>query len=124
MTETPHEIESELRDLEGQLYEASREYRNQARHAAECRALYDVEYAKAMLVIISTADQNNVKMTVAEKESLAVKQVENYLTNCRIAEAMADGTKKHLDALQSILSSVQTRARLLQTERSLTAYQT
>lgn len=58
--------------------------------------------------------------TEGEKESLAVKTVEPILRDCRIAEAMSDGAKKNLDTLQTVLSSIQTRAKLLQTEANLT----
>lgn len=123
MNEHITDIEQELRRLETAIYETATSYRSEQVDAAVKRSTYDAEHSKAMLTIISTADQQNVKMTVAEREALAVKQVAHEMTEARIAEAVADGTKKHLDALQSILSSVQTRAKLIQTERSLTARQ-
>lgn len=123
MTEHITDIESELKAKEVEIYETSVAYREESRDAAEKRAVYDIEYAKAMLNITHTADQNNVKMTVAERESLAVKAVSDELKACRIAEALADATKRHLEALQAILSSIQTRSRMIQTERSLTGRQ-
>jgi folylpolyglutamate synthase/dihydropteroate synthase len=119
MGEHVPDIEAELKRMETELYQTAQDYRLNAKDAAGKRATYDVEYAKAILNIRATASQANAQMKVAEMEALAVKSVEDQLTDARIAEAMADGTKKHLDALQSILSSIQTRARLLVTERSL-----
>jgi hypothetical protein len=119
-----HKIEQELANYETQLYAASTEYRDYRRDAAEKRADYDVSYANAILTISNKADTEGIKMNVVEKESLAVKSVANQLKACRIAEALAEGSKSHLITLQSILSSVQTRASLLKTERSLVSMMT
>lgn len=110
------EITKELQQYESELYEASSEYRSLAHKAAIARADYDVAYAQEMLKV--SAD-TSVKMTVAEKESAVVVIVADRLKACRIAEALADGAKRHLGALQSNLTSLQTRASLLKTERSL-----
>lgn len=114
-TEQLQEIERDLRAYEVELYNASVEYKSLARDAAEKRAAYDVAYAQEFLKITT----GELKMTVPATEALAVKNVESLLTSCRIAEAMADGAKRHLATLQSVLTSVQTRASLLKTERSL-----
>jgi hypothetical protein len=115
MTEEIHQITQELAAYESQLYAASIEYRDLIRDAATKRAVYDVAFAQELLKITAKGD----KMTVAEKESLTIMAVQNQLTECRIAEAIADGAKRHLTALQSNLTSIQTRASLLKTERSL-----
>jgi len=112
------EIENKLRELESDMYEASTEYRKLAYDAALKRATYDVDYAKELLSITNKND-TAVKMTVAEREAITVKAVESQLRDCRIAEALADASKRHLGVLQSLLSSVQTRASLIKTERSL-----
>lgn len=109
-------IEKELENYESELYECSAEYRQLAIDAATKRAEYDVAYAQEMLKVSA---QTEVKMTVAEKESAVVVIVANQLKSCRIAEAMASGAKERLRALQANLTSVQTRASLLRTERSL-----
>lgn len=114
MTEEIHQIAQELEAYETQLYAASVEYRSLARDAAVRRAEYDVAWAQEMLRL-----PTDVKMTVAEKESSVVVIVQDRLKECRIAEAIADGAKRHLMALQSNLTSIQTRASLLKTERSL-----
>lgn len=119
MSEQLHAIEKELEAREAQLYDASVEYKSLAYDAALKRATYDVDYANSILEISSKADSEGVKMTVIEKENLAVKSVQNQLKECRIAEAMADGSKRHLVTLQSIISSIQTRASLLKTESRL-----
>lgn len=116
-----NQIAQELEAYETQLYAASVEFRSLAQDAAVKRAEYDVAYAQEMLKVSA---QTEVKMTVAEKESAVVVIVADRLKACRIAEALADGAKRHLTALQSNLTSIQTRASLLKTERSLVAMMT
>lgn len=119
-TEQLFQIEKELQGFESDLFTASTEYKNLVRDAAEKRANYDVAFAVELLKIKSNAD---LKFTVPEKEALTVQTVQGQMTACRIAEAIADGSKRHLTALQAILSSVQTRSKLLQTEWTATARQ-
>lgn len=115
MSEQIHKIAEELEGYETQLYAASVEFRSLAHDAAIKRADYDVAYAQEML----KASAVEGKRTVAEKEAEVVVIVANQMRAARIAEAMADGAKRHLTALQSNLTSIQTRASLLKTERSL-----
>lgn len=117
MSEQLHAIIQELESYEKQLYAASADYRSLIRDAAEKRATYDVAYAQAILKLKGDTE---LKATVPERDALAVVAVQHQLTACRIAEALADGAKRHLGALQSNLTSLQTRASLLKTERSLT----
>jgi len=118
MTEQTTKIERELQNIEQELYAASIEYRDLAKDAAEKRAIYDVAYAQEFLKVSTDGE----KRTVPATESLTVQIVQRQLTACRIAEALADGSKRHLMTLQSLLSSIQTRASLIKTERSLGAY--
>jgi hypothetical protein len=113
------EIEGELRNIEGELYTASVEFKRLASDAAQKRATYDVAYATEFLKIQTNKE---LKLTVPAIESLAVQTVQTQLVACRIAEALADGSKRHLGTLQSLLSSIQTRASLIKTERSFGAY--
>lgn len=112
-TEQMFQIEKELEGYESDLFKASTEYRDLVRDAAEKRAVYDVAYAQELLKLKSDTD---LKATVPERDAMAVVAVQKFLTNCRIAEAIADGSKRHLTTLQAILSSVQTRSKLLQVE--------
>jgi hypothetical protein len=121
MTEQLTQIEQELQTIETGLYKASIEYRELARDAAAKRAAYDVRWAQELLKVQTNKD---AKLTVGEKEAMVTAIVQIDLTHCRIAEALADGSKRHLQTLQSILSSIQTRASLLKTERSLSAFST
>ena len=114
MSEQISKILMELENYEQQLYAASIEYKQLASDAAQKRADYDVAWAQEMLKL-----PTDVKMTVAEKESTVVTIVAERLRATRIAEALAEGAKRHLSALQSNLTSLQTRASLLKTERSL-----
>lgn len=112
-------IEQELKDYERELYASSDNETELTLDAARKRAAYDVAYAQELLKINANKD---LKLTVPEKEAMAVLAVQNDLVACRIAEAMAQSAKRRLDTIQTLVSSVQTRAKLFQTERSLTAY--
>lgn len=113
MTEELFQIETELKGYESELFVASTEYRNFVKDAADKRAVYDVAFAQEVLKLKSNTD---LKATVPEREAFATVAVADFMTRCRIAEALAEGAKRHLTALQAILSSVQTRAKLLSTE--------
>ena len=114
------EIDKELQGYEAGLYSASAEYKQLAKEAAEKRATYDVAFAQEMLNLKGKSD---LKATVPEREAMAVVNVQKFMTDCRIAEAMAEGSKRHLATLQAILSSVQTRAQLMKVELSLNGRQ-
>ncbi len=122
MIDQLHTLNDELCASERALRDAAADYRASVCAAAQKRVKYDIEWAKAILVIHDRCDKVGVKMTVGEKEALAVGQCEQVLTECRISEALADAAKKHLDAEQSILSSIQSRARMQQVEASLANY--
>jgi N-acetylglucosamine kinase-like BadF-type ATPase len=114
------QIEAELQTYEVELFNASTEYRQLAQDAARKRATYDVQYAQEFLKVKTGGD----KVTDKLAESVTVVAVQGSLTACRIAESLADASKRHLTTLQTLVSSCQTRAGLLKTERSLTGYQT
>lgn len=113
MTEQITNIEAELQTCEVDLFNASTEYRQLAEDAARKRSSYDVAWAQQLLKLKSDTD---LKATVPEREALATVAVQDQMTGARIAEAMADASKRHLVTMQSVLSSIQTRARLIQTE--------
>lgn len=119
VTEDITSIEAELKDIEAKIFTAANDYAKNTKDAANKRVEYDVEYAKTMIEIHGRKE----KMTVDQREAEAVVIVQRQMTDCRIAEAIADGSKRHLDALQAILSSIQTRSKLIQTERSLVGRQ-
>lgn len=110
-----YQIEIELKEKESELYTASVEYSTLISKAAEKRVLYDVAYAQEYLKVSTDGE----KRTVAATESMVLVVVQRQFTECRIAEAMADGAKRHLATLQGLLTSIQTRSKLLTTERSL-----
>lgn len=112
MTEQLSNIEAELQTCEVDLFNASTDYKRLAEDAARKRAEYDVAYAQEFLKVKTGGD----KVTDKTAESLTVEIVKEKMTNARIAEALSDGSKRHLSAMESILSSIQTRARLIQTE--------
>lgn len=105
---------AELAQIEADIFNASTEFSKQAVVAAKSRLTYDLAYAEAILRL-KPADAS-IKITVPEREALAIKQCSSQMTDARIAEAELDAAKKHLEALRAILSSIQTRASLLKAE--------
>lgn len=112
-TEEITKIVKELEQYEADLFAASTDYKSLAQDAATKRSVYDVAWAQELLKIKADA---NLKATVPEREAMATVSVQRFMTDARVAEAMADGSKRHLTALQAILSSVQTRSKLINTE--------
>jgi hypothetical protein len=116
----PSEIERELSKCEAALYEMQVTYPALARAAAEARYVYDVAWANAIDEIAHRAVPDGQKPpTVAVMDALATKMVAAEMEAARMAEADLDAAKKHLDTSQAILSSVQTRGKLVQLEMSL-----
>ena len=112
-----NELNDQLQNIERELYDASGEYKDLALTAAGLRATYDVRYAQEYLKV--TTNAGDKKMTVAATEALVIDIVQHDLSAARIAEAKADAAKRHLATLQSLLTSVQTRASLMKTELRL-----
>lgn len=116
----PQEIEKDLLKCEQALYEMQKTYPALARVAAESRIIYDVAWANAIDELSHQAVAEGTKPpTVAVMEARATKMVESQMELARKAEAELDAAKKHLDSLQAILSSVQTRSKLIQLEMGL-----
>ncbi|MBX3288330.1 MAG: hypothetical protein KF855_03200 [Acidobacteria bacterium] len=113
-----NEIETSLKDCEGAIATAAMDYGKIAVSAARARADYDLAYAQELLKISADGE----KRTVGEKEALTLIAVQSLFMDCRIREAEADALKRRIGALQSVLTSLQTRASLIKTERSLTNY--
>lgn len=116
----PQEIERELAKCEAALYEMQQKYPALARAAAEARIVYDVAWAEAVDEIAHRQLTEGKKPpTVPVQDAMATQMVKEQMAAARIAEADLDAGKKHLDSLQAILSSVQTRAKLVQLEMGL-----
>lgn len=115
-----HEIDSELKRCEAALYEMQVKYPKLASTAANARYVYDQAWATAIDEITHRVVVEGKKPpTVAAAEAEATLTVADEMREARYAEADLDAGKKHLDTLQAILSSVQTRARMEQMEMSL-----
>jgi hypothetical protein len=115
-----NDIEKELRKCEQALYEMQVKYPQLASKAANARYIYDQAWATAMDEIAHRAVADGKKPpTVAAAEAEATIKVADEMREARYAEADLDAGKKHLDTLQAILSSIQTRAKLTQIEMSL-----
>lgn len=116
----PDQIERELLKCEAALYEMQVKYPNLARAAADARYIYDQAWANAIDEIAHrTLKEGQKAPTLPVIDALATKMVADEMERARIAESELDGAKKHLDTLQAILSSVQTRAKMVQIEMGL-----
>ena len=114
------EIERELLKCEAALYEMQKQYPALAKTAAQNRYVYDVAWANAIDEIAHRKLVEGQKPpTVPVQDAMATKIVAEEMEAARTAEADLDAAKKHIDTLQAILSSVQTRSKLLLAEMSL-----
>ena len=112
-------LQDELKEHEIQLNVITQKYVEAAREAAKARLIYDLDWAETVSKISHECAVQEKKMTVQEKEAETTKRCFEKMEAARLAEAELDGLKKHLDTLQAMLSSVQTRAKLEQIELSL-----
>lgn len=116
----PHEIDAELKKCEQSLYEMQKQYPDIVRKAAEARYIYDMAWANAVDDIAHrTLEDGQKPPTVAVMEAMATKMVAGQMEATRGAEAEVNIAKAHIDTLQAILSSVQTRSKLYLAEMSL-----
>lgn len=116
----PHEIDRELVKCEAALYAMQERYPELARRAANARYVYDQAWANAIDEIAHRQLAEGQKApTVPVQDAMATKIVAEEMEAARIAESELDAAKKHLDTLQAILSSIQTRAKLTHIEMAL-----
>lgn len=113
----PQEIEKELMKCEAALYTMQSKYPELAGNAADARYIYDQAYADAILSI--SKQEFEKKPTVPVLEAMATKQVSEQQKAAWEAESALDSAKKHLATLETIVSSVQTRAKLSLMEMEL-----
>ncbi len=115
-----HELEKDLLKCEQALYEMQTQYPSLAKKAAESRYIYDVAWANAIDEIAHRSLAEGQKApTVPVQDAMATKMVAEQMKATREAEADLDAAKKHIDTLQGILTSVQTRSKLYLAEISL-----
>lgn len=115
-------INDELAAIETEIAALARQYRVYAKNAVKNRNLYDVAKAKKLLEIKTKSDLAGIKMTVDELKANVTLAVEIEMVAARESETTLDCCQKEIQAVNNRLSSVQTRARLLQTEANLTNY--
>lgn len=116
----PLEIERELMKCEQALYNMQERYPEAARSAANARYVYDMAWADAIDTITHRAIADGQKQpTVVVMEAEATKMVAEQMEAARIAEAELDIARRHLSTTEAILSSVQSRTKLVQMEMSL-----
>jgi len=116
----PEEITRDLVKCEQTLYEMQVKYPALARTAANARFVYDMARANAIdEVAHRTLAEGQKAPTVPVQDAMATKMVAKEMEAARLAEADLDSAKRHLSSLEAILSSVQTRAKLVQIELGL-----
>lgn len=116
----PHLIEKDLLKCEAALYKMQEQYPALAKAAAQNRIIYDVAWANAIDDIAHRAVAEGQKPpTVPVQDAMATKMVAKQMEAARTSEADLDAAKKHIDTLTNILSSVQTRSKLILAEMSL-----
>lgn len=117
-----HELDKDLVRCESTLSNIEQRYGNLARAAANARYVYDQAWADAILNIHDDYLKQDKKLpTVAVMDATATVMVKEQMQAVRHAEADLDAIKKLLDTTQSILTSIQTRAKLAQIEAGLTS---
>ncbi len=114
------ELNADLIKSEQALYAMQLKYPDIAKKAANARYTYDMAWANAIDKIAHAAVTEGQKPpTVGVQEAMATKKVEEEMKAAREAEAELDAAKKHIDTLQAILSSVQTRSKMYLAEMNL-----
>lgn len=113
----PFELERELQAAEKTLNKASGDYGKYALDAARKRAEFDISWATSLLQLKDA--HKDAKITVDELKAMTTLAVQDALRAARIAEAMADASKRHLNAIEAQLSSIQSRCRLMQSQMNL-----
>lgn len=103
------------------LLKDSKEYARLARLAVDARNKYDVEKAKAQLLV--RTDKDTREYSVAEKAAEVLLRCQNAMTDARIAEAHVEAMGRRLRAVEASLGAIQSQAKLLRTEASLDHYQ-
>ena len=115
-----NDIEKELVKCEAALFEMQKQYPDIAKNAANARYVYDMAWANAIDEIAHrTLAEGQRPPTVPVQDAMATKAVASEMQAAREAEAELDAAKKHIDTLQAILSSVQTRSKMYLAEISL-----
>src|SRR5215472_264903 len=97
-------IHKELSRLNHKLGEAIEQYGEASQKAAELRSEYDILYADC---ILTAPDEATLKI----KDALAVKACAQEMTQARIAEAKVDYLSKRIRAIETAISSTQSRLR-------------
>lgn len=108
------DIADELREAEAALWNMQGKYADIARTAAEAQYVFEMAWADAMDEQRHRAITQGIKPpTVSAMEAIATQRCKDEIKVKAIALADLDAAKKQIDVLQSILSSVQTRAKLM-----------
>lgn len=116
----PHELDSELKEIESVLLNVQQTFPEIARTAAKKRFEYEIAKAKAFDEIERTplADGQK-KPTVAAMEAAVDLKIEKEMRETRDATAELEIAKVVFDSVKTRLTSIQTRSRMTQAEMAL-----
>lgn len=117
-----HDIHRRLETHSELLLHDGDAYSDAIRAAADARNAYDVKKAQQTLVVRATKEFAG--FTVAEKSAQVTELCREEMIAARIAEAMADGLKTRLRAVEASLSAVQSQARLALADQTLDKWRT
>lgn len=115
-----HEIDKDLIDIETKLSAVERQFPAIARDAAQARFALEIARAESKDQIVHTAiakgDKKPTDMMIDALTDLATK---DELEASRMATAELEVARVTLSSLQSRLSSIQTRSRMMNLEMGL-----
>ncbi len=116
----PQQIERELLELEQNFYNLERQFPAIARDAAQARFALEIARAESKDQIVHTAiakgDKKPTEMMIDALTDLATK---DELEASRMATVELEIARVTLSSLQSRLSSIQTRSRMMNLEMGL-----
>jgi hypothetical protein len=106
-------INNELLRLSKTLAKAVNDFEDASIEAAELRSAFDVKWAQSLLKFRFEDG------TEAIKKAMATEVCQHEMTATRIKEAMRDALKERIRALQTVISTQQSRLRYMEdTERT------
>lgn len=116
----PHELDSELKEIEDVLLNVQLTFPEIARTAAQKRFAYEIARARAITDIENTPlAEGQKKPTVAAMEAGADLRIASEMEATREASAELEIAKVVFDSVKTRLTSIQTRSRMTQAEMSL-----
>lgn len=123
--DTINQLNSELIAVENDIRELVDGFKTDAVNAAKAKAAHEIKRAKTLIEIANREKglDRNSRSTEIIRDALATEAAEIEYLNYKVTTAIADAGRESLRALQAVLTSIQTRARLMQTEANVSGYE-